>query len=720
MQPQQKYFLGSHLERRLRFKVESAYSIQQKLISLTRWKKRIVLLLTDIPLVIIALWFSFSLRLGQWYWPASIEIAGLLLAAPAIAVPIFIRFGLYRAIIRYLGMRAAWAVVQAVALYAVLWGLLALLSGVPGIPRSVVLINAMVALLAVGGSRMLMRWLLNQVQDKEEQSGIRGRTRLVIFGAGEAGRQLATGLAQSRDYRLFGFVDDAVELQGRDLMGVPILSLEQLGPFIEKHEITDLLLAIPSIFRQERNQIIERLRLLPLRVRTLPGLAEMARGKVNLSDLHELEIEDLLARDPALPDEALLDQQVKEKVFLVTGAGGSIGSEICRQVIRRRPKTLLLLDDSEFALFTIHNELLELIHTLMSESESESESESRGISLVPKVVPLIGAVQNEERVTAILQSWKVDMIYHAAAKKHVPLSEGNFSETIINNVLGTLSVVKAAIIQSVPDVVLISTDKAVRPTNLMGATKRVAEMILQALVAEKRPAFESLGEPPLQVERQTHLSMVRFGNVLGSSGSVVPHFRKQILDGGPITLTHKEIIRYFMTIPEAAQLVMQAGAMGGGLEELDGSGDLAFDPLPGPPPARGRGEAAEVFVLDMGEPVKIYDLARRMIQLSGLRLKSEASPEGDIEIKVVGLREGEKLYEELLIGDDPLPTEHPKIMKAHEEFIPWDELQPKLNSLQIAAQNYDVELCRAIIQELVKGYTPDEVISDHLYRAQVG
>ena len=643
------------------------------------------------------------------------------MAAPAIAVPIFIRFGLYRAIIRYLGMRAAWAVVQAVTLYALLWGMLALLSGVPGIPRSVVFINAMVALLAVGGSRMLMRWLLNQVQGKEEQNGIRGRTRLVIFGAGEAGRQLATGLLQSRDYRLFGFVDDADELQGRDLMGVPILSLGQLEPFIEKHGITDLLLAIPSISRKARNRIIERLRLLPLRVRTLPGLTEMARGEVNLSDLHELEIEDLLARDPALPDEALLEQQVKGKVFLVTGAGGSIGSEICRQVIRRRPKTLLLLDDSEFALFTIHNELLGLIHSLMSESESES----RGISLVPKIVPLIGAVQNEERVTAILQSWKVDMIYHAAAKKHVPLSEGNFSETIINNVLGTLSVVKAAIIQGVPDVVLISTDKAVRPTNLMGATKRVAEMILQALVAEKRPVFESLGEPPLQVERQTHLSMVRFGNVLGSSGSVVPHFRKQILDGGPITLTHKEIIRYFMTIPEAAQLVMQAGAMGGGAEELDGSDDLAFDPLPDPPlyarglgAARGREVAAEVFVLDMGEPVRIYDLARRMVELSGLRLKDEASPEGDVEIKVVGLREGEKLYEELLIGDDPLPTEHPKIMKAHEEFIPWNELQPKLNSLQIAAQNYDVELCRSIMQELVKGYTPDEVISDHLYRAQ--
>ena len=670
----------------------------QRLISSPRWFKRLTLLFADSLLLLLALWCSFSLRLGQWYWLTSIEIAWLVLLAPIIAIPIFIYFGLYRAIIRYLGMRAAWSVVQAVALYALLWGMLALLSGVPGIPRSVVLINAMVALLAVGGSRMLMRWLLNQVQERDEQSSNRGRTRLVIFGAGEAGRQLAIGLVQSRDYRLFGFVDDAIELQGRELMGVPVLSFEQLTPFIEKHDVTDLLLAIPSISRQSRNRIIERLRSLPLRVRTLPGLADMARGEANLSDLHELDIEDLLAREQADPDEVLLQAQVSGQVVMVTGAGGSIGGELCRQILRRKPKVLLLFELSEFALYELDQALLHLQCNLLSESESESER--REVSLVPRIVPLLGSVQDENRLSEVLQTWQVDTIYHAAAFKHVPLVERSMAESVKNNIFGTLALVKVAMVQEVKNLVLISTDKAVRPTNTMGASKRVAEMVLQALVAEKSPVFETLGSniPPIEVSRKTALSMVRFGNVLGSSGSVVPLFRRQIRNGGPITLTHQNIIRYFMTIPEAAQLVMQAGAMGATPTGID---------------------AAEVFVLDMGEPVRIYDLARRMVELSGLRVKDENHPEGDIEIKVTGLRPGEKLYEELLIGDDPMPTQHPRIMKAHEEFIPWSELQPQLHSLQIAAENSDVEMIRGLLQRLVKGYQPEKEIGDWVYREQL-
>jgi len=666
--------------------------LQQQLVTLPRWIKRLILLSADISLLILALWLSFSLRLGVWYWPPEgIEnsIFWLVLLAPIIAIPFFIRFGLYRAIIRYLGIRAVWSVVQAVALYAVLWGLLALLSGVPGIPRSVILINAMVALLAVGGSRMLMRWLLNQSHGKDGKSRERKHARLVIFGAGEAGRQLAVGLVQSRDYKLYGFIDDAPELQGRDLMGVPVLSLNQLEPFIGKHNVTDLLLAIPSITRKARNRIIERLRPLSLRVRTLPGLTEMARGEINLSDFHELDIEDLLAREPALPDETLLQHQVNGKTLLITGAGGSIGSEICRQVLKRRPKTLLLFDLSEFALYSIHNELVGQLHTLMNKSESTS------ITLVPNVVPILGAVQDESRMTDLLQTWKIDTIYHAAASKHVPMTESNMSESIKNNVIGTLTVVKTAIIHQVPNVVLISTDKAVRPTNLMGATKRTAELTLQALAAETAPTFDEFGIPPVQIERKTHFSMVRFGNVLDSSGSVVPLFRKQIQNGGPITLTHKEITRYFMTIPEAAQLVMQAGAM------------------------TADENAAQVFVLDMGEPVKIYDLARRMVELSGLRVKNEKCPEGDIEIKVTGLRPGEKLYEELLIGDNPLATQHPRIMKAHEEFISWKALQPQLDSLRIAAQTGDVQLIRELMRQLVKGYHPDEKISDVVYCEQM-
>ena len=671
-------------------------NIISRLISLPRFTKKLLLMFADTILLVLALWFSFSLRLGELFIiDISDRLIWLSAAAPIIAIPLFIRFGLYRAIIRYLGMRAAWPVVQAVALYAVLWGLLALLSGVPGIPRSVVLINAMVALLVVGGSRMLMRWLLRQTQEGNGAQSDRMCIRLVIFGAGEAGRQLAVGLVQSPDYKLCGFVDDAAELQGRDLMGVPILSIEQLEPFVERQKVTELLLAIPSITRKARNQIIERLRPVPVRIRTLPGIVDLAKGKVNLSELHELDVEDLLARDPAEPDESLLQAQVNDQVVMVTGAGGSIGSEICRQILRRRPKVLLLFEMSEFALYEVDQKLSGLVHNLVSESESESER--RGVSLVPKVIPLLGSVQDERRLTEILQTWKVNTIYHAAAFKHVPMIERSMSEAVKNNILGTVTLVKSAMVQGVKNLVFISTDKAVRPTNTMGASKRVAEMVLQALVAEKTPVFDELGSdlPPMEVTRKTALSMVRFGNVLGSSGSVVPLFRRQIRNGGPITLTHQDIIRYFMTIPEAAQLVMQAGAMS------------------------GEAEAAEVFVLDMGEPVKIYDLASRMVELSGFRVRDEAHPEGDIEIKITGLRPGEKLYEELLIGDNPMPTQHPRIMKAHEEFVPWSELQPQLHSLQIAAENSDIEMIRGLLQRLVKGYQPESQIADWVYREQM-
>ena len=615
----------------------------------------------------------------------------LFVAAPVIAIPIFVRFGLYRAIIRYLGMRAAWSVVQAVALYAVLWGLLALLSGVDGIPRSVVLINAMVALLAVGGSRMLMRWLLNQGQGEQGKHEGRLLTRGVIFGAGEAGRQLAVGLAQSRDYRLHGFVDDSPDLQRREMMGVQILASSQLEPFVNKHGVTDLLLAIPSISQKQRNRIIERLRHLSLRIRTLPGLVEMASGEANLADLHELDIEDLLSREPAEPDELLLQAEVSGQIVMVTGAGGSIGSDLCRQILRRRPKVLLLFELSEFALYEIHQHLLQFVHNLVSESER------RGVSLVPKIIPLMGSVQDERRVSEVLQTWRPHIIYHAAAMKHVPLVEHNVAEGVKNNIFGTLTMAKVAIEQQVPKFILISTDKAVNPTNIMGSSKRGCELILQALVAERAPLFEPLGDdmPAKQLERKTHLSMVRFGNVLGSSGSVVPMFRKQIQNGGPITLTHQDIIRYFMTIPEAAQLVMQAGAMS------------------------GEGDAAEVFVLDMGEPVKIYDLARRMVELSGLRVRDEKCPEGDIEIKITGLRPGEKLYEELLIGNNPMPTQHQRILKANEEFIPWSELQSQLHTLQIATENNDVEMIRSLLEQLIDGYQPQEQIVDWVYREQL-
>ena len=659
-------------------------------ISLSRNVKRMILLLADSILLISALWISFSLRLGILYFPEKSEIIALILISPLIAFPIFIHFGLYRAIIRYLGMQAAWSIIQAVSLYAVLWGLLALLSSISGIPRSVVLINALVTLLLIGGSRAMMRWMLNQWQNDRGKENEKIRTRAIIFGAGEAGRQLAVGLSHSREYLLCGFVDDAHEIQGREMLGLPILSLEQLPKFLEQHLVTDLFLAIPSVSRQQRNQILDRIRPFPLRVRTLPGLVALAKGDHKLSELHDLEIEDLLARPPALPDASMLEQQVIGQVILVTGAGGSIGSEICRQILRRQPKLLLLFDQNEFALYTIHSELLLLLNKLFTE-----ERQLGSLALVPKLIPLLGSVQNEKRLHEVMKTWKPSVIYHTAAYKHVPLVESNVTEGVKNNVLGTLSLVKCAIEHQVTSLVLISTDKAVRPTNIMGCTKRIAEMMLQALAEKKELEFESLGKRTILLTRKTHLSMVRFGNVLGSSGSVVPLFRKQIKAGGPITLTHQDITRYFMTIPEAAQLVMQAGAMA---KDID---------------------AAEVFVLDMGDPVKIFDLAQRMIELSGYRVKNEQNPNGDIEIQIIGLRPGEKLYEELLIGNNPRETEHPRIMKAHEHFISWEELQPQLRKLQLAAENGEIEKIRNLMQLLVTDYTPEKNVTDSVYSEQI-
>jgi FlaA1/EpsC-like NDP-sugar epimerase len=424
-----------------------------------------------------------------------------------------------------------------------------------------------------------------------------------------------------------------------------------------------VLLALPSAGRKRRNEILSQMLHAKVSVRTLPSMTELARGKVNVSDLRELDIDDLLGREPVAPNHILLGKNVADKVVMVTGAGGSIGSELCRQIVKFGPAALLLIEQSEFALYEIHQELQ------LSLTDS-------GI----KLVPLLASVRDEERMHEIMSTWSPDTLYHAAAYKHVPLVEHNPAEGIKNNVLGTLTTAKAAAAHGVADFVLISTDKAVRPTNIMGASKRLAEMVLQAFAA---------------TAPRTKFAMVRFGNVLGSSGSVVPKFRRQIRDGGPITLTHPEITRYFMTIPEAAQLVIQAGAMGSVVTE-----------------------GAAVFVLDMGGPVKIRDLAVRMIELSGLTLCDAANPEGDVEIEITGLRPGEKLYEELLIGDNPKPTPHPRIMKAQETFLPWKVLEGKLEALRIALETNDVGVVRAMLQQLVSGYQPTGDIVDWIYMEQ--
>jgi FlaA1/EpsC-like NDP-sugar epimerase len=685
-----------------------------------RSAKSSILIAVDSILLISALWLSFSLRLENLYWPHGgmhNSVVLLVLFAPVIAVPVFFYFGLYRAIIRYLEMKAVWSIVKAVGVYAVLWGLVTFLSGVQGVPRSVVLINTMAAMMAIVGFRLFAFWLLRKIEDSvlvkhaEGGSGVGGanQSRVVIYGAGAAGRQLAIGLGQSRQCVLLAFVDDGIELHGRDLMGVPIIPQEKLQAFVASHEVDDILLAMPSISRKQRSAIIERLRPLNLRIRSLPGLIAMAQGKADYADLHDLDINDLLAREPAEPDEVMLQKQVSGKVVMVTGAGGSIGSELCRQILLRKPKVLLLFELSEFALYTLHNELLDILHYITNEKRNNN-----AVGLMPTIIPLLGSVVDENRVSNVILTWKPSIIYHAAAVKHVPIVEHNIAECVKNNVLGTLVMAKVALERQVERFILVSTDKAVNPTNAMGASKRCCEMILQALAAEQTPSFELMwdGKPSAQFRLATQLAMVRFGNVLGSSGSVVPYFRRQIAQGGPITLTHPDIIRYFMTIPEATQLMMQTGAMVGDVSKAIGAGvgPAISDNSP-------SGEA-EVYVLDMGEPVKIIDLARRMVELSGFKVKDKNSPEGDIAIEVVGLRPGEKLYEELLIGNNQQETQHPRIMKANEKFLPWSELQPMIAKLRIAAVNGDVITIRSMLQMLVPEYQPDGKVVDWVYREQ--
>ncbi|MBT4598512.1 MAG: polysaccharide biosynthesis protein [Methylococcales bacterium] len=653
--------------------------------SLSRLAKQGMLTLSDSFLLVFSVISAFSLQHGAWFWPAdnwNDPLGILILIAPFIAFPIFIYFGLYRSIVRYIEARAASSVGLAVSLYAFIWGLVVFLTGIEGISIAVMLINWLVALLVIGGSRLFARGLLNSHKLKINQN-VRPLSRVMIFGAGEAGRQLAHALWFSEEFHLCGFVDDNKKLQGLELMGVPIFAMAKLAKFVDQQQVSEILLAIPSASRNERNEIIRRLRHVRVRIRTLPGLSVLVRDHVGIADLHELEIEDLLVRELAVPDESLLQKQVRGGVVLVTGAGGSIGSELCSQILKRAPKILLILELNEFALYSVQRELLS---QLKCEVDNENDS-SKSVRLLPRVIPLLGSVQDEGRLNILVQAWKPQVIFHAAAYKHVPIVEHNPAEGLKNNVFGTLAVAKVAINNEVPNFILVSTDKAVHPTNIMGASKRLSEMILQALGAEHSITFKSMDSSVTTI-RRTHLSMVRFGNVLNSSGSVIPLFRKQINEGGPVTLTHKEVTRYFMTIPEAAQLVMQAGAMS------------------------GKEEGAEVFVLDMGGAVKILDLARRMIEMSGFRVKDMDCPDGDIAIEVTGLRPGEKLFEELLMGDNVQLTEHPRIIKAHEEFIEWKYLESYLDALRLTIERNDIEGMQLILQKIVKGYRPHEEVMD--------
>ena len=630
--------------------------IPNALLAIPRPVKRLIAAGADTLICLASVAVAYYLRLGFWLRPAGPQwlpfIASLL-----VALPLFISFGFYRTIFRYSGLPALLAVTRAAAIYSAIFAGIFMVIGVPGVPRTLGLIQPLILFLIIGSSRAIIRLWLGQsysaILDRENTH------RVMIYGAGSAGRQLAAALTNSGQMNVVAFIDDDPTLQGSVLNGLTIYSARDPKRLVDRFAIDEVLIALPSATRKRRNEIIGIMGAASVGVRTLPGMMDIVSGKIEVGDLRELELEDLLGRDAVAPNPLLMSKNVAGKVVLVTGAGGSIGSELCRQILAIGPAKLLLIEMSEFALYTVHQEL---------QKHLEDRDEDASI-----IVPLLASVTDEVRMDRIIGTWQPDTIYHAAAYKHVPMVEHNPTEGVRNNVFGTLVTALAAAKHGVPDFVLISTDKAVRPTNVMGTSKRVAEMVLQSL-AERGG--------------RTRFSMVRFGNVLGSSGSVVPLFRSQIHAGGPITITHRDITRYFMTIPEAAQLVIQAGAMSSG---------------------------GEVYVLDMGEPVKIIDLARTMVHLSGLTVKSDTEPHGDIAIEEIGLRPGEKLYEELLIGNDPIATRHPRVMKASEPTIHWDQFQIKLDILATHIAENDTEAVRKIIRELVPEFMPERQLVDWIF-----
>lgn len=627
---------------------------QQWFIRLPRPAKQMLAMMLDSGILAVAVCAACALRTGE-FWPDALAARWwLILAVPALGIPVFRLVHLYRTVVRHLGNRFALSLFLGVSLSTLLMGLMLSLSGAsPSLSYSTLGIYWALAVVGVGGSRILVRtWFRSASQ------GV--RRPVVIYGAGDAGAQLQNAIADSGRYRLVGFVDDNPSCWKTVVNGVAVHDPARIGRLVSKHGCEEIFLAIPSSSLVERREIIGRLRDYPVMVRTVPSLTELVEGRVTLEEMRPIAIEDLLGRDQVQPKRELLDRCIRGKVVMVTGAGGSIGSELCRQILRLDPERVVLFERSEFALYEIHQEMLQVI-----------EDESLGV----EVSPLLGSVDDRDLVQGLMKTFSVDTIYHAAAYKHVPLVEYNTAEGVRNNALATWALAEAAMAAGVSSFILISTDKAVRPTNVMGASKRLAELVLQSL--------HTRGS-------STRFSMVRFGNVLDSSGSVVPRFKKQIADGGPITVTHPDVIRYFMTIPEAAGLVLQAGSMGSG---------------------------GDVFLLDMGDAVRIADLARLMIRLAGLTERDAEHPHGDIGIQFTGLRPGEKLYEELLIGNDAISTEHPMIMRANEVELSWDILQGKLIELDSACARRDPLLIRRLLQETVEGFAPDPDIADVVWRA---
>jgi FlaA1/EpsC-like NDP-sugar epimerase len=633
----------------------------QPLFSLPRRTKRLIQLAADVVLITLSFMLAMLLRLDSLAFVSQPKVWLVLPVMVPVSLVIFIRLGFYRAVIRYMSVKATQTVMLGVLASALTLALVNYLYQLP-VPRSVPFIYALVAMFTIGGVRFGLRSIYMRGQ-------LRYKTRVLIYGAGAAGRQLALTLRHGNEYEPVAFVDDAPSLQRALVMGMTVYSVEAITRLVDDYGIDKLLLAIPSATRRRRREVLEMLGPLPVPVQTIPGMADMVSGQAKVSEMRDVAVEDLLGRDPVPPAPALMGANIRDKVVMVTGAGGSIGGELCRQILRQSPRRLLLLEVSEYNLYQVEQDLKQL-------------AQQEGLDAVP-VHALLGSVQHRSRIERILRTFQVQSIYHAAAYKHVPLVEHNVVEGLRNNVMGTLATAQAAVAAGVESFVLISTDKAVRPTNVMGASKRLAELACQALASH---------------QTTTRFCMVRFGNVLGSSGSVVPLFRQQIAAGGPVTVTHPDITRYFMTIPEAAQLVIQAGAMGRG---------------------------GDVFVLDMGEPVKIAELAGKMIRLSGLEPGYPPSEDeeiaegsfqaaGDIAIRYTGLRPGEKMYEELLIDGEVTPTRHPRIMTAHEIALTWPQLERLVDELFAACQRFDYAEIRRLLIKAPLGYQPSDGICDLL------
>ena len=627
--------------------------ISKNIINLPRYSKRTIAIIIDIGLCILCVWFAFYLRLEQFIKINDVTNLAVLISV-FLAIPIFWLLGLYKTIFRFGGSSIIFTVLVATFSYSLLYFIVIGIYGIQGIPRSIGIIQPILLFLSISASRIIIKFLFLNSFEKSKN-----KTNVLIYGVGSAGRQLLKSLENNLEMEVVGFLDDNPQFHRQIVLGQTVYNPLNVGKLIDRKNVNLILLAVPSITRQKRNQIINELNKFKITVKTLPSIQEIVEGKVSVSDIKDLTIEDLLSREQVKPNLDLLSKNINSKVVMVTGAGGSIGSEISRQIIKLKPKKLLLVELSEFALYKISEELKNFNQSI-------------------QIIPLLLNIHNQHKIEEVFKTFNIETVYHAAAYKHVPLVEENICESVKNNVFGTLILVQAAIKYNISNFVFISSDKAVRSTNIMGATKRLAEICVQSLCDNQN--------------LQSKFAIVRFGNVLESSGSVIPKFKKQIKEGGPVTLTHPDVTRYFMTIIEASQLVIQAGAMA---------------------------EKCEVFVLDMGKSVKIKDLIKKMVKLSGLSIKDSKNLEGDIEIKITGLRPGEKLYEELLIGENPQKTYHEKIQKAQDPFIPYNKLKIDLYNLLNLIEKNEVEEVKNMLSKLVISYRSNSKIIDHFYEHQL-